>query len=286
MPGRDLCGEIVLADIGIPTQCWTRSRRQPCENGPHLWSVPKLGAEAHKYSRGHCVVVSGGALQTGATRLSATAALRAGAGAVTLIGGSDALLVQAAHVTAIMLKPFDDAATTSRDCSRGKVNAVVIGPGGGVGEATRDHVLDVLDLAPAAVLDADAMTVFKDEPETLFQAIAARPDRPVVLTPHEGEFERLFGKIAGLASSSGRALRPRARAPWLSTRAAIRSLRRLTAGPRSTAMRRRASARLGRAMCWPVSPAASWRRGCPVSKPPPQPSGCMARPPTASASRD
>jgi hydroxyethylthiazole kinase-like uncharacterized protein yjeF len=195
-PGRDHCGEVVLADIGIPASVLREIGARAWENGPGLFSIPQVGREAHKYSRGHVVVVSGGPLQTGATRLSATAALRAGAGAVTLAGEKDALIVHAAQVTAIMLKPTgtDDE---FRELIAGKVDAVVIGPAAGVNDATRRRTLAVLSHAPAAVLDADAMSVFKDEPETLFQAIRARQDRPVVMTPHEGEFERLFGRLEG-----------------------------------------------------------------------------------------
>ena len=203
-PGRDLCGEIVVADIGIPASVLPEIGAKAQENGPHLWSVPHVAREAHKYSRGHCVVVSGGPLQTGATRLSATAALRAGAGAVTLIGSEDALRMQAAHVTAVMTKPFANR-DQFRAILEGKVNSVVIGPAAGVGEETREHVLDLLGRAPAVVLDADAMTSFKDDPETLFQAIGARPDRPAVLTPHEGEFTRLFGELPGSKLDRARA---------------------------------------------------------------------------------
>ena len=203
-PGRDLCGEIVLADIGIPATVLPEIGSKAHENGPQLWSVPHVAREAHKYSRGHCVVVSGAPLQTGATRLSATAALRVGAGAVTLVGSEDALRVQAAHVTAVMTKPFGTRAEF-RGILEGKVNSVVIGPAAGVGEATREHVLDILERVPAVVLDADAMTSFKDNPETLFQAITARSDRPVALTPHEGEFTRLFGELPGSKLDRARA---------------------------------------------------------------------------------
>ena len=195
-PGRERCGELVVADIGIPVSVLAEIGPSAFENGPSLWSLPKIGADAHKYSRGHCLVVSGGPLQTGAARLSAAAALRAGAGAVSLAGTEDPLRVHAAHVTAIMLKPYVNENEFSA-LAGGKVDAVVIGPAAGVNDVTRRHVLAVLDRAPAAVLDADALTVFKDDRETLFEAIKARPHRPVILTPHEGEFERLFGKLDG-----------------------------------------------------------------------------------------
>ena len=135
-------------------------------------------------------------MQTGAARLAAIAALRAGAGAVSLVGAADALTVQAAHVTAVMLKPF-----ASREEFRSligtRVDSLVIGPAAGVTQQTRDCSLDVLARVPAVVLDADALTVFKDHAETLFQAVRARPDRPVVMTPHEGEFARLFPDLTG-----------------------------------------------------------------------------------------
>ena len=197
LPGRDRCGELVLADIGIPHEVLAEIGANAHENGPHLWSVPKVVTDAHKYSRGRCVVISGSALQTGATRLAATAALRSGAGAVTLVGDREALLVHAAHVTAIMLKEAGTVAALEQLLQAMRLDAVIVGPAAGVNPETRAKVALALDLASAAVLDADALTVFKDDPDTLFSLIRAKPDRPVVLTPHEGEFERLFGKIDG-----------------------------------------------------------------------------------------
>lgn len=196
LPGRDLCGETVLADIGIPADVLDSIGAKAWRNGPHLWAIPVPGAEAHKYTRGHVFVVSGAALQTGAARLTAMAALRAGAGAVSLLGSRDALLVHAAHVSAIMLKPFETL-DAFEHLIGGGVHTAVIGPAAGVTDDTRLRALALLDAVPAAVLDADALTAFKPDPETLFAAIAARPDRPVILTPHEGEFARLFGTIAG-----------------------------------------------------------------------------------------
>jgi NAD(P)H-hydrate epimerase len=205
LPGRSLCGEVVLADIGIPDGVLGAIQPRCRVNGPGGWNLPALGAETHKYERGHCVVVSGGALHTGATRLSATAALRSGAGLVTLVGTRDALLVHAAHVTAIMLAEVADGAALAAFLGERKAHAVVIGPAAGVGPETADEVRATLDSGLPAVLDADAMTSFKDQSEELFAAIRANPERPVVLTPHEGEFRRLFGDLPGSKLERARA---------------------------------------------------------------------------------
>lgn len=197
LPGRALCGEVALRQIGIPDKVLGQIGPKLWRNGPALWQVPRPDAAGHKFTRGHCMVMSGGPLQTGASRLAATAAFRAGAGLVTLTGAHSALLVHANHVTAIMLKPSDGAASLSLLIEQHKVRSFVIGPAAGVGEATRANVLAGLGSGSATVLDADALTSFKEAPDALFAAIKADAGRPVVMTPHEGEFERLFGEVSG-----------------------------------------------------------------------------------------
>lgn len=192
-PGRSLNRQLIVADIGVPGNVLDTIGARTWENGPALWAVPQPQREGHKYTRGHCVVVSGSMLHTGASRLAALAALRAGAGLVSLAGVTNALLVHANHVTSIMLKPIDGAAGLAL-LLRDKVASVVIGPAAGVGEGTAANVLAVLASGAAAVLDADALTSFEKDSVRLFDAIKAKPDRAVVLTPHSGEFERLFGK--------------------------------------------------------------------------------------------
>lgn len=191
LPGRQLCGDIVLADIGIPETVLETITPALHQNGPDLWSVPVPALGGHKYDRGHCVVVSGGPLHTGAARLSALGALRAGAGLVSIAGSRDALMVHAAHLSAVMLREADSADTLRDLLADQRLNAVVIGPAVGIGEETRVKVEAVLASGAAVVLDADALTSFKGDRQSLFAAIKAK-DRPVVMTPHEGEFERLF----------------------------------------------------------------------------------------------
>jgi hydroxyethylthiazole kinase-like uncharacterized protein yjeF len=194
LPGRLHCGRLQVADIGIPAQVLDRIRPKFALNLPALWRslfpVPRV--DGHKYARGHAVVVSGGLAQTGAARLAARAALRAGAGLVTIASPRAALAVNAAASLAVMVRPVDGAAELADYLSDRRLNTVVLGPGGGVGPPMRDLVAAALAGPRAVVLDADALTSFDDGAPALFAAIGARGDHPVVLTPHAGEFARLF----------------------------------------------------------------------------------------------
>jgi len=194
LPGRALCGETLVADIGIPAQA---ANTQLHENSTALWQFPWPKPEGHKYSRGHCVVVSGPAHATGAARLAARAALRVGAGLVSVASPPDAVAVNAAHLTAIMIKPFEGAAGLAGLLTDKRLNAVVLGPGLSVGPQTRGLVAAALKSGAAAVLDADAITSFQDGPDSLF---TLRDDK-CVLTPHEGEFERLFPGLLDQSAS-------------------------------------------------------------------------------------
>ena len=196
LPGRQCCGQVVLAEIGLPETVLDKIASQAWQNTPSLWSLPAPEPSHNKFHRGHCVVVSGGPLQTGAARLAAMAAFRVGAGVVSLTGSEAALMVHAAHVSAIMLKPTEDAGALAHLLEDKRMNSVVIGPGAGVGEDTRQKVFAVLHSGAAAVLDADALTSFSDDREALFAAVR-QTERPVVFTPHSGEFGRLFGEIGG-----------------------------------------------------------------------------------------
>src|SRR5215831_4575637 len=202
LPGRLHCGQVGVADIGIAPSVLEHIKPRTFVNALELWAgtFPHPRVEGHKHARGHAVVVSGGHSTTGAARLAARGALRAGAGLVTIASPRDALTVNAAATLAVMVRPVDGAhefADFLRDARR---NAVVLGPGGGVGRNMRELVLVALAGERAVVLDADALTSFAQEPQALIAATRSRA-AATLLTPHEGEFNRLFSELTGKAAS-------------------------------------------------------------------------------------
>lgn len=209
-PGRRLCGKISVADIGTPADVLDVIKPQLFANAPELWAhaFPRPKPTGHKYSRGHAVIVSGPAQATGAARLGARGALRIGAGLVTVASPHDAVAVNAAHLTSIMLLPTefpDGFADVLADTRR---NAVLIGPGAGVSEQTRRTVELALVSQAGVVLDADALTSFSDLRVAFFDQIRRRRRRlATVMTPHEGEFTRLFDKAQTVTSKLERARR-------------------------------------------------------------------------------
>lgn len=198
MPGRLHCGAVHLVDIGIPASVLETVKPTIFANEPALWLpvFPWPTEEGHKYLRGDAVAASGPLSSTGAARMAARGALRAGAGLVTVASPRDALQVNASQLTAIMVREADGPQGIAALLSDTRKNAFLIGPGHGVGEETKAMVLTALEAGPSVVLDADALTSFADDKETLFKAIKAR-QAPVVMTPHEGEFVRLFGDVPG-----------------------------------------------------------------------------------------
>jgi len=198
LPGRMYCSRVRVADIGIDAGVLAEIRPRTFENVPQLWreSFPMPRIDGHKYARGHTIVVSGGVATTGAARMSARGALRAGSGLVTVASPGDALAVNAAALTAVMVRAIDTPVEFAELLTDKRLNTCVIGPGAGVGDRTRDFVLTALSAKRHLVLDADALTSFADAPDHLFDAIKASHDPEVVLTPHEGEFPRLFSDIS------------------------------------------------------------------------------------------
>lgn len=199
LPGRSRCGTVVVADIGIPDQVLSTITPLTHANAPELWRsyFPWPCPDGHKYARGHAVVVGGGEM-TGAARLAARAARRAGAGLVTIAAPSSALPVYRAGDPGNIvtdLDQFDDLLADKRK------NAVLVGPGGGLGESMRKLVGMALGADKACVLDADALTAFADNPRRLFGDLSPR----VLLTPHDGEFHRVFGDLPGSRLDRARA---------------------------------------------------------------------------------
>ena len=190
LPGRGLCGDIQVADIATPVMVLDVIGPRTFANAPSLWAAqfPRPGVDDHKYLRGHAVVAGGGLAVTGATRLAAYGALRIGAGLVTVAAPPDAYSTYAASLTAVMNRKVDGAAGLDAMLADARMNAVLLGPGLGVGEATRDKVAVALRHGRKVVLDADALTSYADMPETLFNILHEN----CILTPHEGEFSKLF----------------------------------------------------------------------------------------------
>jgi ADP-dependent NAD(P)H-hydrate dehydratase / NAD(P)H-hydrate epimerase len=191
-PGKALCGEVIVADIGTPESVWDHITPHSFENDPCLWAqaLPALHPDANKYTRGHALIV-GGYPTTGASRLAAGAAARAGAGLTTIAVPEVAFAIYAGALTSVMVSSLSNHAgrqDLARLLSDVRFKALLIGPGAGVHARTREQVLALLETRRPTVLDADAITVFQDAPTDLFNAIQG----PCVLTPHEGEFARIF----------------------------------------------------------------------------------------------
>ncbi len=196
LPGREYSGTVEVFDIGIPARI-IRSKvvDRLAENRPERWigSLLPPEQETHKYKRGHLAVFSGEAGKTGAARMSAMAGLKAGAGLVTIASPTEALAENAGHLTAIMLHEVNDKAALDLWLGDKRLQTFVLGPGFGAGEKARRFVAALRDRH--LVLDADGISSFRENPNELFALFADGAPR-LVLTPHEGEFGRLFPDIA------------------------------------------------------------------------------------------
>ena len=212
--GPQVCGAVQSAPIGVVSR--GRSRQMIKEvsevisnelsnlvdlTGAQRTQAPMRSTAQHKFDRGHALVLSGGPGKTGAARLAARGALRAGAGLVTLGVSVEARMEVAAQVTSIMLTNVQDANGLRTVLEDDRINALCLGPGLGVTDQTRALVFAALDAKRATVLDADALTVFQDDPKALFGKL----HRGCVLTPHAGEFARLFPDLAELWRDTERA---------------------------------------------------------------------------------
>ncbi|MBV9685603.1 MAG: NAD(P)H-hydrate dehydratase [Alphaproteobacteria bacterium] len=204
LPGRSYCGETVLEQIGIPDSVLDHIAPKTVENDPAWWlgGFPRPGLETHKYARGHALV-AGGAVMTGAARLAARAAARLGAGLITVAAPEPAFPIYAAALTGVIVHPVADLGGFRALLEDRRRNAALIGPGAGVGDETRHKTLAILGAGKSTVIDADALTSFAEDPDTLFSAIRSR----CVMTPHAGEFARLFDTADDKVERTRRAAR-------------------------------------------------------------------------------
>src|SRR5579871_6058454 len=235
MPGRALCGAIRLADIGIPAAALARIAPQAFVNAPAVWreALPRVSAESHKYARGAVLVLSGDAHRTGAARLAARAALRSGAGIVTMASPPDAVAVNAAHLTAVMVAPFANTSEFEALLTDERRRAITLGPGAGVGPGLRRLVEAALTKAAerrTVVLDADALTSFAGDAARL-KTLIARGGHACVMTPHEGEFARLFEGAPGLRHDDDKLARARAAARFTGAVVLIKGADTVVAAP-------------------------------------------------------
>ena len=191
LPGRDLMGEVVVVDIGIPEVVLEDINPQTFANEPDLWlsRFPLRSSGDNKYSHGHAVIV-GGDEMTGAARLAATAARRIGAGLATIAAPSSVFDAYATGDPGNINSKVDDVVAFDELIADPRKNAILVGPGCGVNERTRNLVLAALDSGKPTVLDADALSVFAEDADILFSAITNAG--PVLITPHDGEFSRIF----------------------------------------------------------------------------------------------
>jgi ADP-dependent NAD(P)H-hydrate dehydratase / NAD(P)H-hydrate epimerase len=204
LPGRQYCGEILLERIGIPDTVLDEITPDTAADDPDWWlgAFPRSDLDAHKYTRGHAVV-AGGAVMTGAARLAARAAARLGAGLVTVAVPEVAFPIYSTALTGTIVHPIAGVKDFREFLADHRRNAALIGPGAGAGDETRDKALAILTEGKRAVLDADALTSFSDHPEALFSKIHS----PCVMTPHAGEFSRLFDTAGSKPERARRAAR-------------------------------------------------------------------------------
>ena len=213
-PGKALCGRVICADIGISADVLEETGIRAVENAPSLWfhnwpealkPIDRIAAGRladHKFHRGHCLVMSGGATHSGAARMAARAALRAGAGLVTVAPSPGAAAFVASQLTAVMVEPVQDASSLDALLSRRTYDVLVAGPGMGMEAEKRALLYHCLERDICLLLDADAVTMLAEAIEGGEFDLTSLSDCPsarsgsLVMTPHEGEFARLFPDLS------------------------------------------------------------------------------------------
>ncbi|MEX2202305.1 MAG: NAD(P)H-hydrate dehydratase [Dongiaceae bacterium] len=211
-PARAHCGRLEIADIGIPASVFGQIVPRTALNAPGLWldRFPFPRPDGHKYTRGHAVLAGGGVM-TGAARLAAGAARRIGVGLLTIASPPEAVPIYAGDSAGVLVRPIADDAAFERLVGDPRVTAVLVGPGAGLDDAVRRHSLIARAAGKRCIFDADALTLFAEMPDALFR----RLDAGCLLTPHEGEFARLFPDLEGDRLSRARAAAARCNAVLL-----------------------------------------------------------------------
>lgn len=196
LPGKENCGELFIEDIGIPEEVVDLIESIYLLNTPELWQhlLPKPKLSDHKYTKGHVVVIGGDIESTGAAKLASEAALRTGSGLVTIACDAESLPIYATSLKSVMAKKVKDPELLEKFISERKVNTVIIGPGSGNDLYSALRVTTCLDAGLRCIIDADVFTNFKNKPQDLVKAL--KKNKNCVLTPHEGEFKRVF-KLEG-----------------------------------------------------------------------------------------
>ena len=197
LPGKENTGKIYVLSIGERFKEIKQATKNNAIflNSPNLWKKnykwPTL--KDHKYKRGHTLVRSGKVSSTGASRLASISALRVGSGAVTLASDKEALIVNASNLTSVMVNVISSHDEFLLFAKNRKINSLIIGPGLGQSDTTKELVLKSINSNISLVLDADAMSSFKGSPQDLIHCLKKRRKKNnIILTPHEGEFERVF----------------------------------------------------------------------------------------------
>lgn len=192
-PGRSLCGEVIVADIGIPTAILDDIGPPVWRNAPVLWAedYPNRAVDGHKYAAGHALVVAGP--MSGASRLAALACQRIGAGLTSVAAPKDDRLLYQLTSPCLIVPQSEGASGLAKLLAQRAYRCVMVGQGAGLGDETKALVLAALDNEGTTVVDADGLSAFADRPDVLFSALSDR----AVLTPHDGEFRRLFPDLEG-----------------------------------------------------------------------------------------
>ena len=198
-PGRDMCGELNIENIGIPARVNNQILSKQHINTPDLWrdSLNRRAINSHKYHQGSVLVASGDQTMQGASVLSSNAAVEVGAGLVTMTVAKKEPQPHPKSYAAIMLASLpegEEGKGLDTLISSKKITASLIGPGSMPSVKTQERALALLKTSKGVVLDAGALTAFKGQQELLSAGIKNRDVLvpSVVLTPHEGEFKALF----------------------------------------------------------------------------------------------